>query len=277
MAENNTAKRGFAAMDPDRRREIASKGGAMGVVKVVRVFETITEEELKRISGGKAAEIEAINASTLTAEEKAARITIAEKKAQVEREQIERRQRKLDQERAQFERALNIMNLLFQIGIAAAKGDIKGFVLGSASLVKAIATPVPRFKDGKFDAYEGPGVVGDGGRSEIIEREDGTIQRTPARDTLTWLGRNDNVYPSEEAWRASLLSAAHRDVVATGKPVTQDSYGALMTKKLDQQITLLNKLNNKRELRLGATDKGMTALWRWGANQVSYLNENTKW
>lgn len=27
MAENNTAKRGFAAMDPERRREIASKGG----------------------------------------------------------------------------------------------------------------------------------------------------------------------------------------------------------------------------------------------------------
>ena len=235
------------------------------------------QDLLDQIDKRKAAEIEAINASTLTAEEKAARITIAEKKAQIEREQIERRQRKLDQERAQFERALNIMNLLFQIGIAAAKGDVKAFILGSASLVKAIATPVPRFKDGKFTSYEGAAVVGDGGRPEIIEREDGTLERTPARDTLTWLGRNDKVYPSEEAWRASLLSAAHRDVAATGKPVTPDSYGAIMTKKLDQQITLLSKLNNKRELRLGATDKGMTALWRWGANQVSYVNENTKW
>ena len=38
------------ARESQRATEIASKGGAMGVVKVVRVFESITEEELKRIS-----------------------------------------------------------------------------------------------------------------------------------------------------------------------------------------------------------------------------------
>ena len=36
--------------EAQRATEIASQSGAIGVVKVVRVFETITEEELKRIS-----------------------------------------------------------------------------------------------------------------------------------------------------------------------------------------------------------------------------------
>ena len=44
---------------------------------------------------------------------------------------------------------------------------------------------------------------------------------------------------------------------------------------LSKQTKLLEKIATKKELHLGAGDKGMVALWKWGANQTAYIDQNT--
>lgn len=173
------------------------------------------QDQIDLLEKRKAKEIEAINATTTGAEEKAARITIAEKRAQAQREQLEFRQRQLDQQRARFEKAETITNIISEtalaviralgakpftpanIGLAALTGAI-----GAVQLARAVATPIPRFKTGKNlakyqsnDNYEGPALVGDGGKKEVIIRENGKTEVTPATPTITHVKKNDIILP----------------------------------------------------------------------------------
>lgn len=57
------------------------------------------------------------------------------------------------------------------------------------------ARPLPRFKKGKKDRYEGPGIIGEAG-AEIFEH-DGKRYLAP-KETLVWLGKDDKVYTPQE-------------------------------------------------------------------------------
>jgi hypothetical protein len=69
-------------------------------------------------------------------------------------------------------------------------------------VAKISSTPVPRFKYGKQKGgYEGLGIVDDGGKFEPIWRKDGSIEIATGspKDRLTYLHRDDMVFPSMEA------------------------------------------------------------------------------
>jgi hypothetical protein len=67
---------------------------------------------------------------------------------------------------------------------------------GAVQLAAAIATPIPKLKEGREGGKATHAIVGDGGRHEVIERKDGTIQLTPKTDTLMWLNKDDKVHKS---------------------------------------------------------------------------------
>jgi len=71
--------------------------------------------------------------------------------------------------------------------------------IGALQVAQVLATPIPKFKKGKTSSYEGPAIVGDGGVPEYMYRADGTIEKTPAKDTLTYLGSKDIVFPDQLA------------------------------------------------------------------------------
>jgi hypothetical protein len=64
-------------------------------------------------------------------------------------------------------------------------------------LTAAIATQIPKYKHGKNanDDYEGPAIVGDGGRKEAIIRESGEVEITSDRPQLTYVKKRDVVLP----------------------------------------------------------------------------------
>ncbi len=152
--------------------------------------------------------IDAISKEIISEEEKAAKIKIVEATAQAERERLELRQRKLDQERARFEKNLGIMQLIIQIGIALAKQQYEAAALATVALVKAIATPIPKFKHGKNNDYEGAAYVDDGGVNEPIYRADtGQIEMSTGtpQQRLTFLKKDDIVWPSMGAMMKQLV------------------------------------------------------------------------
>lgn len=88
-------------------------------------------------------------------------------------------------------------------------------VLGAAQIGAIIATPLPKYKDGRKPGREEFAIVGDGGRREIIERASGLTQMTPATDTLVKLEQGDRVHSSIEEYyklqRAALLSGIQNE------------------------------------------------------------------
>jgi len=242
----------------------------------------LAQDAIDAIDKQKEADLKANDARVQSEQDKAANIAIINARAESQKEAQRQRQKRIDQQQAQVDKALAIFNITLSIAKAVASHLGKPYLialdlaLGAAQLAIAFATPIPRFKGGKKNSYEGLAVVGDGGRPEVIERADGSIELTPAKDTLTHLGKKDIVHPSVDEWINAALGAANRDAV-NGMRVTPGKkedkvYGALM-----QHTKLLKQIASKKELHIGATDRGLVAIHTWGANQVKYVNENTNW
>lgn len=232
----------------------------------------------------KAAEIERINATSLSEEEKAARIQILNVRVQSQREALERRQRQIDQERARFEKAANIAKIIADTAVAimnqlkttplpaglpfiAAIGAI-----GALNLAKAIAQPIPKFKSGKNkDEYEGFGYVGDGGRKELIIREDGSIEVTPATPTITYLKSKDVVLPDAMAVLKDMEKLSYRDLRQMPQQKSSDTALSAYS-KLTRQI--VSAIESQPVPHIHNTYSGVQIGWKNGQRYWEWVNRN---
>lgn len=235
------------------------------------------QDEIDLVEKKKNAEIEAINASLASNEEKAAKIAVVNAVAQAKKEALEQKQRKLDMQRAKFEKELGILQIIVQIGVAIAKQQYAAAALAAVALVKAVATPLPKFKEGKNigNAYEGMAIINDGGKNEPhYHAATGaiTLNTGAPKDTLTWVGRDDIIWPSVGA----MMKGLSMPKVAT-MPGHHGNDNKEIVWHLNKQTSMLSKIADKRELTLSSTDRGMVALWKHGANTVKYINEQTNW
>jgi hypothetical protein len=155
-------------------------------------------------------DIEVANQTIANTQERANAIAVIEARANTQREQYERRKRQLDTERARYERIKNIADIIqstaiavisalgakpwtpANIGLAALVGTI-----GAAQIARVLATPLPKYFKGKTknDPYEGPAIVGDGGKSELHIKKDGSMEVTPNKPTLTYVQKGDVILP----------------------------------------------------------------------------------
>ena len=231
-----------------------------------------------------ARDIEIVNASVLSHEQKAAKIIIINARLQAQKDQIAQKEKAAELEKARADKAFAIFNIILNTAKAVIGAlpnvplSIAVGALGAAQLAVAIATPIPKFFKGKGagDNYEGPAIVGDGGKSEVIQRADGSIEFTPATDTLTHVGKNDIIHPDKDAWLNAILGAAHRDANA-GMKFTPAKQNNEVAYALNAQTQILKQIANKKEVVIGANNGGMVALHNWGARQTKYISENTNW
>lgn len=239
------------------------------------------QDEIDAIEKRKQAELAANDARVQSDQDRAANATAINIRAQAQREELEQRQRKLDIQRAKFERDMGILQIIVQIGVAIAKQQYAAAALAGVALAKALATPLPGFYKGKSrgQAYEGPALVNDhpdGRTTEVIERADGTLEFPQGRNVVTHVGKNDIVHPDKDRWMAAILGAAHRDA-AGGMVMPSQKKEDVVGSQLAIQTRLLKQIAGKKELTLGATDRGMVALWNYGATSTRYIDENTNW
>ena len=149
------------------------------------------------------------------------------------------RKRKID-----AERKLAIMNKVLSVGqivietskaiaaINATAAKYDGIVPGSGQVYRAtqvplalgiaaaqtaivLATPLPQYKDGRGKGKDEFAIVGDGGRSEVIERKGGKIEVTPSVPTITHLGKDDIVHKSLDDFERSRLAIQNASIMAS--------------------------------------------------------------
>jgi len=230
------------------------------------------QDQIDTIETKKNREIEAITASSLSEQEKADKIAVINANAQAKKEQLEKRQRQIDLQRAKFEKELGILQLTIALAIAIAKGKVFEAVAAGAALIKAIATPLPRFKDGKDEnnKYEGFGITNDGGKIEPIRRAaTGKIEIPTNRNNLTFLAKDDIVWPSMEAMMKS-MSMPKLPGVPSEKSI---DLAAALNNNAKQIVSAISK---KESVNLKVTRSGAEASIDYINRQISYVNENTQ-
>jgi hypothetical protein len=256
------------------------------------------QDQIDALDKQKEKEIEVANSSITNAQDRANAISAIEATSQAKRESLERRQRQLQIEKARFEKAAAIASLILETTLAVLRAlsdrtfpypvrvvnAITAGVLGAAQIAKAIATPIPKFKSGLNKDYEGFGVTGDGGKHEVIERKDGSLEITPDTDTLTYVNKGDRIHPDADAYimkyyqSIALGSMGRKARRLTAAPdVRTQSSDMLILAEQAKTNRWLEKLSKKKEVHLNASESGLTALWKFGANTVKYVNEQTNW
>lgn len=183
--------------------------------------------------------------------------------------------------KAQFDRAQSIARIIQE----TAQNVVKYFgtplallagAIGAVQIATVLAQPIPRYKHGKpaGNNYEGPAVVGDGGKQEAIIREDGRVEITSDRPQLTYVKSRDVVLPDASKLIDYVLAGNMGGRLATHPGATDNSDLKAIRQGLDKVEAAIK---SKKELHLNAGESGLTAIWKHGANSISYIESNTNW
>jgi hypothetical protein len=134
-------------------------------------------------------------------------------------------------------------------------------------LAKAIAAPLPAFEHGTLDAPGGPALVSEK-RRELVITPQGQIIQTPSVPTVMNIPRHSIVLPDARAALESGLAV--------------NKYGRLVenkgadTSRVEQKLdTIAKAIKNKPVLNMSASQSGLTAMWNYGANWVTYVEDQT--
>lgn len=165
------------------------------------------QDQIDLLDAQKQKEIELADQTITNAQEKADAIAVIEARAQTKKEALERRQRQLDVQKARFEKARAITEIIQSTSLAVVKalaefpgpaGIALGAVIGAigaVQLARAIAQPIPKYAEGTDNHPGGLAIVGDGGKSETVVLPDGSLYRTPSKDTLVNMPAGSQVIP----------------------------------------------------------------------------------
>jgi hypothetical protein len=160
------------------------------------------QDEIDALEAKRQKDIEVANQTIANEQDKAAAIAVINARADAQKKQLELKQRQADEQKARFNKAASIVEIILNTSVAVtkflAKGDvfeaIAAGIIGAAQLAVAIATPIPKYATG--GQHEGgPMIVGDGGKSEAIVLPDGSIIKSPATATLMDAPAGTVIYP----------------------------------------------------------------------------------
>lgn len=154
------------------------------------------------------------------------------------RDEQEAKRRQLERKRLQAEKDQAIFQSVIATAVAVVQAlpliplSIAVGTLGALQTAAIASRPIPEYWRGKpeSDNYEGIATVGEK-RTEVIKSKDGSIRLTPSVPTLTYVGKDDIIYPSVEDFESK-----H----AFPTQILQS-----VTKKGDTSGYDLNKLSNK--------------------------------
>lgn len=165
------------------------------------------QDQIDLLEAQKQKDIELANQTIANADRRADEIAVIEARAAAKRQQLELRQRQIDQQKAKFDKAAAVAGIIqaTSLAVAGALAQVKTLgpgaialaavigALGAIQLTRTLAQPIPRYAEGTDYHPGGMAVVGDGGRHEGVILPDGTVYKTPATDTLVNLPKGSQV------------------------------------------------------------------------------------
>jgi len=185
------------------------------------------QDQINLLEAQKAKDIEAERTKVQTAAERADAIAVIEARAASQKQQLDLRQRQLDQQKARWERVNTIAQIIQNTSKAITEAlpniplSILVGAIGAAQLIRALSAPIPKYAEGTENHPGGLAWVGDGGRAEGVQMPDGSFYKTPAVPTLVDLPAGAKVYPDFNS-AATVPTINFKQDVETIKQVGKD-------------------------------------------------------
>lgn len=177
------------------------------------------DKESEKLTEKKDLEIENVNASVLSEEDKADRIAVIEAQAEQQQKIIDAKTAETKRKQAIAEKAAAISQIIINFAVGYSKNiGLLGFLglplnailaaQAALQIATVVAQPIPEYKHGKSasDNYEGLAYVGDGYKHELVVEKDGRSWVTPNKPTLTYVGRDTEVISGDRLERMRLMA-----------------------------------------------------------------------
>ena len=143
---------------------------------------------------------------------------LLQKERDKKNDDLEKKKRKEQQKQAIFEKSITVAQIGLKTALAiisAAAATAPTFwgvaiasAIGALQLGAALATPIPKYKDGRKGGPAQFAYVGDGGVPEVVTDDDGSNPRlTPSVPTLTYLKKDDKVFSSMAEYQKYLSNS----------------------------------------------------------------------
>ena len=184
------------------------------------------EEEKERIE-------DLVNSGVITKEEGESRKRAAEVRTKQKHDELEKQKADLEQKQAKWQKA----NSIIQTTIATSQAIMKALAeagpfagpiltavigaLGAAQVAIIASQPIPKYANGTDNHPGGLAIVGDGGRQEVIETDNGAYI-TPSVPTLVDLPKRAKVIPDLIDYRKMVL---HSDALMLDRQMRNGNSG----------------------------------------------------
>lgn len=241
------------------------------------------QDEIDALEKKKQKDIEVANATIQNEQDRAAAIATINARAQAQKEQLELRQRKIDQDRARYERIKAIVDIVQNTAIAITKQtkDLPASLpiialigaIGAAQIATVLARPIPRYATGTEDHPGGVAMVGDGGRSELAVTPDGKLIRTPSVPTLMDLPAHSIVLPDADKATQMLAKMAVRDSMLHDRLDVRGGSGS-SNRELREMVRLQRMILEKPTVQPVMKNGELRTMVRNGSSWTEYVNRN---
>lgn len=218
------------------------------------------KNKMERIDKEKAADIERVNRDITNRTMAADEIALIEARAQNQKEALEARQRELEIKKANTERVVQIakitgdtLSTVFQMNSRSAEATANAYKmlsdpltapyapvsfaaaasiktqipfvigLGAAQIARLV---IPKYAEGTDNhPYDGPAVVGDGGKREIVVTPSGKAYLTDNKPQMVFLEKGSKVIADADKAIAATMHAGYeqRAATLTSMPVFSDA------------------------------------------------------
>lgn len=223
----------------------------------------------------KDAELDRINQSTLSEQDKAAKVTLLNAQYQAQQDAIDLQARKIKHDQAVADKAFNVAKTIEEGIVAtvtafAEGGPVLAAIVGAASavlLAKIIATPIPAYEGGTGAAGH-PGGLMKTHTGELRINPDGSSAMTPDGETMSWGAKGTKIIPRHEVDRLRRLSVSQMHVDQHGilrALPREENEAAVLERAIKNQTLELSKVLRKQ--------KGTTINNRIDMDNITYLNK----
>lgn len=210
-----------------------------------------------------------IQNSMLSDQERADQLKILDSEHAANQEEIARKQREVDNKKAEFDKEVGIMNIIVNTAAAVIKAlpnvplAISVGILGAAQLAAAVATKVPHYAKGTQDHKGGDAIVAEAGKKELVQFGGQSI----VYDKPTYirnLPRHAKVIPLTESANVMANRALGSGVIVQ----MQTQHNEASKNDIWEEVKYLGKIIKKSQPRAIKQKRGYTI------NDVMYLNDN---
>lgn len=232
------------------------------------------EKQISDLEASTQTQIEAVNASTASEEEKARKVALINARAAVQKQALANKEKQIEIAQARFDKAKSIASIIQNTAIAVTKVIPNPILMalaaaaGAVQLATVLATPLPQYKFGTDFHPGGAMMVNDGGKLEVIRTPDGRVGVAQGWNAIVDAPRGTEVFPSIPDF---IKENGHSLLKELSLPTPEPAHGG-MSIKLDQSAIEQALSKGRVDIKVINTFGGLQASMKRGASYTEFVN-----